>query len=177
MAAAAGDAAREVWEVPGSAVRGLVASRASAARRAPSSNLKTDPEHCGSCTNACDTGIDCMDGVCVTAPCVGITCSTVKTLTFASGDGYRADDIGVDDRLLRKHTAYPQAVAPKTPAIISWEFVSPRKLEVNGVQVLSNEANGSALGMPLRAGGYCIHVSAGDHDYAGLKLPVPSTLP
>jgi hypothetical protein len=139
-------------------------------------DFQTDPEHCGSCNNVCDTGVECIAGVCVTAPCVGISCGSVKAMTFDSS-GYRADNIGVAD-VCYENTAYPQAVLPKKPGIVSWEFIIGRKLEVNGVQVPVNNGDpGFWLTMPLRAGGYCIHATAGDHDYAGIKLPLPSNVP
>ena len=54
----------------------------------PQYNLKTDPQHCGSCTNACKTGEVCSNGACKasceapTVKCVadgGITCATTAT--------------------------------------------------------------------------------------------------
>jgi hypothetical protein len=54
--------------------------------------------------------------------------------------------------------------------IVCWEFQAGRSLRVNGVLHPCRLDNGSPLGEP-RAGGYCIQVSGGGANFAGLLLP------
>jgi len=134
-------------------------------------NLSTDPQHCGTCSTVCGAGIDCEGGKCISSPCVGI-CDTWTTLPTAS-DGFRKDDIGNMD-VCFENIGYDTAVIPpKRPSIICWNFAAGRTLQVNDVTLACVTEPGTELTMPLRGGGYCIHASAGENAFAGLKLPIP----
>ena len=146
----------------------------------PDADLSIDPMNCGRCGHACGDGIVCENSVCVTSPCAGLTCASAPLpMPMDDGERYKANNIGKED-VCYEVTGYAAAIAPKKPSIISWNFTTAppvRKLEVNGVSVMINIADpGYGLTMPERAGGYCIHATAGDFDYAGVKLPYPGQL-
>jgi hypothetical protein len=130
-------------------------------------DLGSDPSHCGMCGTMCEASEVCIDGSCTGSPCDGL-CATWLTVPVA-GDGYRMDDIGTAEQCFEV-TGYAPTMA--SPALICWNFVDPRTIEINGVPA----ACMTEPGVPLpeeRVGGYCVKVSAGDHWYAGFKFPLP----
>jgi hypothetical protein len=54
--------------------------------------------------------------------------------------------------------------------VVCWEFQGGRSLRVNGTSHPCLTDDGSLLGPP-RAGGYCIQVTAGGSNFAGVLLP------
>jgi len=137
--------------------------------------LMTDEMHCGNCTTVCTTGEECLGGVCVSSPCEGL-CDAWTTMPLQS-DGYRVDSIQYADVCFERIGYAQEIVAPNVPAIICWEFKNGRTLEVNGVPYPCKSGDGAELTVAERAGGYCLHASAGDAGFAGLKLPIPSRPP
>lgn len=138
----------------------------------PGVDLETDPAHCGSCTHACLPKADCIGGMCINSPCQGL-CTPAVEVPLTGGDGYRVDDIG---SAATCHQVAAYDPAPNLPSIIAWNFDTGRTLKVNGVAVVVMTEPGAPLDMPTRAGGYCIQASAGNFDWAGYKLPLPSPL-
>jgi hypothetical protein len=130
-------------------------------------DVGSDPLHCGMCGTVCEDTEVCIEGDCVGSPCDGL-CETWLTVPVA-GDGYRMDDIGTGEQCFEVIGYAPTVAAP---ALICWNFVSPRLLEINGVQTECLVEPGAPLPSE-RAGGYCVKVSAGDHWYAGFKFPLP----
>jgi len=139
----------------------------------PDANLMTDAAHCGSCDNACDEGVACEGGLCITAPCVGL-CANATTIPLQSGDGYREDKIPSTNACFET-TMYAVA-EPFLPSLICWNFTD-RTLLVNGVTTPCTKEPGAAL-PPLRAGGYCVRATlskSGDTS-DGFKFPTPGQL-
>lgn len=83
-------------------------------------------------------------------------------------DGFRVDPLGSGARCLEVKGYTPTETDRR---IVCWEFLGGRTLRVNGTSTPCLRDDGSPLGEP-RAGGYCIQVSAGGQNYAGVLLPV-----
>jgi hypothetical protein len=139
----------------------------------PDADLMTDAAHCGSCDNACDEGVVCEAGVCITAPCVGL-CAAATTIPFKSGDGYREDSIPSTNTCFE--TTMYSVTEPFLPSLICWNFTD-RMLLVNGVTTACTREPGAPL-PPLRAGGYCVRatLSRSGDTTDGFKFPVPGQL-
>jgi hypothetical protein len=130
-------------------------------------DLGSDPLNCGSCGNECVGAEECLDGTCADAPCDGL-CET-STPVPLSGDGFRFDNIGTVERCFEV-VGYVRDGSE--PTVICWNFQAPRTLEVNGQAIECVTEPGAGVGDP-RAGGYCLKVGAGNHDFAGFKFPLP----
>jgi hypothetical protein len=150
---------------PGGAGEGGAASESACT----GSDLMTDEAHCGDCETVCEAGIRCIGGLCVSSPCAGL-CDTWTTVPHTA-DGYRIESLSTAERCF-ENVGYAEEV--EVPRILCWEFASGRTLDINGVSVPCQGEPGAELTMPTRAGGYCIHVGAGDFEFAGFRLPVPS---
>jgi hypothetical protein len=85
-----------------------------------------------------------------------------------AGDGFRMDNIGTVEQCFEV-VGYERPSDPA--ALICWNFVPGRTLEVNGTTVACLP-EGVTLGAE-RAGGYCLKAGSGDHPYAGFKFPLP----
>ncbi|HTQ06127.1 MAG TPA: hypothetical protein VMI54_19830 [Polyangiaceae bacterium] len=141
-------------------------------------DLMTDPMHCGSCDKACASGVDCEDGLCITTPCVGL-CTMPDAITKKS-DGYREDNISADEACFE--TTMYDVTPPALPSFICWN-IKDRTVQVNGV-TLANGTTVQCQGDPgaavpaLRAGGYCVHVTASKSGDTtdGFKFPSPGEL-
>jgi hypothetical protein len=156
----------------GGASAGISGGGSSGGGGCAGADLTTDEEHCGSCSNVCLPDAQCIAGVCINTPCEGL-CAPAVEMPLVPNDGYREDDIG---SAATCHQVSAYNPAPNLPSIIAWNFVDTRTLKVNGVAVAHEVEPGAPLGMPRRAGGYCIQAGAGDYDWAGYKLPLPSPL-
>jgi hypothetical protein len=129
--------------------------------------LVSDPMHCGACGTTCGAAEFCIEGSCVVSPCDGL-CATFVTVPLV-GDGYRMDDIGTAEGCFEV-VGYERTSA--APALVCWNFLAPRALEINASPAACMTEPG--VGLPeQRAGGYCVIVGAGDHPYAGFKFPLP----
>ncbi len=139
----------------------------------PDADLTTDAAHCGSCDTACDEGVACERGVCITAPCVGL-CAAATTIPLKSGDGYREDSIPSTNACFE--TTMYSVTEPFLPSLICWNFTD-RTLLVNGVTTVCTKEPGAPL-PPLRAGGYCVRATVSKSGDAsdGFKFPVPGQL-
>ena len=82
-------------------------------------------------------------------------------------DGFRVEPLGTGAHCFEVEGYMPTET---TPRIVCWEFQGGRSLRVNGQSVACVQNDGVALSEP-RAGGYCIQVSAGDAEFAGILLP------
>jgi hypothetical protein len=130
-------------------------------------DLKTDPNHCGSCGNTCAPSLFCADSgtSCIRSPCDGL-CSNPEVIE-PGPEGYRIEPLGTEARCLE---LWAYAVSAAEPRIICWEFEEGRSLRVNGSELECASHPGAPVGGP-RALGYCIEVSAGEPEFAGLLLP------
>ncbi len=143
----------------------------------PGADPSTDPSNCGSCGHACGDGVVCEGGLCITSPCVGLTCANPPMpMPSADGERYKVLAMGTGD-LCYEVLHYAEDVAPQKPSVVTWNFGSPRSLQVNGVDVPLVTDPGASLAMiPERGGGYCVHATAGNYSDAGIKLPLPGEL-
>jgi hypothetical protein len=103
-------------------------------------------------------------GIVTGRPCDDL-CSAPEIVSLGE-DGFRVEPLGTRARCLEV-TGY-RPLGP--PRVVCWEFVGSRVLRVNGSNTPCLANGGVPLGEE-RNGGYCIWVSAGDHDYAGVLLP------
>jgi hypothetical protein len=122
--------------------------------------------HCGACGTVCGATEYCIEGACIASPCDGL-CPMFVTVPLA-GDGFRMDNIGTVEQCFEV-VGYERPSDPA--ALICWNFVPGRTLEVNGTTVACLP-EGVTLGAE-RAGGYCLKAGSGDHPYAGFKFPLP----
>jgi hypothetical protein len=130
-------------------------------------NLSTSDDNCGSCGNVCPASEDCWGGACFNGPCDDL-CQN-PTVLNATGEGFRADDIGTNSRCWEVRGYLP---AETEPRIVCWEFAGGRQLRVDGVAVPCTTGYGQVLETERGAeGGHCIQVTAGDHEFAGFILP------
>lgn len=129
-------------------------------------DLSTDHEHCGSCENACEINEECLEGSCTSSPCDGI-CTTFTSVTLSPGMGYKRDNIGTGE-VCAEVTGYD--VSPEPPSLVCWNFDNPKVLELNGVVIDCNGV-GQEFDVPLRVGGYCVHVAPGTNQFRGFEFP------
>jgi hypothetical protein len=128
----------------------------------------TNEMHCGSCTNACLTGEECLGGICVTTPCEGL-CAPATAVSVFGSEGYKVESFGTTaERCYEVQSYVPTEGAP---SIVCWNFTSTKILTVNGVATICDDGAGVELTMATRAGGYCVQASMGDHPFAGFVLP------
>jgi hypothetical protein len=130
--------------------------------------LMTDEMHCGNCTTVCPMGEECLGGVCVSSPCEGL-CPSWTVLSLVESDGFRKDNVGFEAACFEVTGYNP---TPNPPRAICWEFINGRTFKVNDQSISCPVADpGMTLTTEERAGGYCLQVGAGEHDYAGVRLP------
>ena len=139
-------------------------------------NLDQDAMHCGSCTNACDDGVKCEGGQCITAPCVGI-CEPSTIVPLTPSSGYQVMSVPKTAACYEVPSYTPTS---GRPGIVCWNFAN-RLLSVNESTVPCTNGNGTALAMGERAGGYCVKVgpaTQGDTcGCGGFVLPLSSSAP
>ena len=82
-------------------------------------------------------------------------------------DGLRAEPLGNEARCFEVRNYAP---VETTARLVCWEFAGGRTLSVNGQSAPCLTGDGFALTEP-RGDGYCIEVSAGENEFAGLLLP------
>jgi len=129
-------------------------------------DFKTDHDHCGSCEIACETAAECLDGVCRSSPCDGV-CETFTTIHLMPTKGYKTTaNLGTGESCTEVIGYEP--VNP--PSFVCWNVTSPRTVELNGV-VQTCDVGGREFDVPLRVGGYCVHVTAGQKPEAGFEFP------
>ena len=129
-------------------------------------DLQTDEEHCGSCEIACESNEECLEGHCASSPCDGI-CTTFSSVTLSPGMGYKRDNIGTGE-VCAEVTGYD--VSPEPPSLVCWNFNGPTSLELNGT-VINCTGVGQEFDVPLRLGGYCVHVAPGQSQFRGFEFP------
>jgi len=129
-------------------------------------DLTTDPEHCGSCENACESNEECLDGYCAASPCDGL-CTITSTVTLAPGQGYKRDNIGGGE-VCAEVIGY-DPVNP--PSIVCWNFTTPTTLELNETTINCQISTGQEFDVPPRMGGYCVHVLPGTQTFRGFEFP------
>jgi hypothetical protein len=120
----------------------------------------------GSC--ACKQGETDVDGTCKSSPCDGLCAKPDTTLT-ASNDstGYRFDQLGSAERCIAIEGYIPSLTYQR---IVCWNLDSTRTLRVDGQVVTCSTGDGVRLKQQT-AGWYCVQVSAGTDNSAGLLLP------
>jgi hypothetical protein len=129
-------------------------------------DFTTDRKNCGSCGHECDPDADCLAGYCASSPCDGV-CATFKSVTLKPSTDYREDNIGTGEVCTE---IFGYAPASKKPSLVCWNFNMPRTLAVNGTNIQCN-GTGHQFNVPLRMGGLCVRVTAGQQDVAGFQLP------
>jgi hypothetical protein len=129
-------------------------------------NFKTDHDHCGSCEMACETAQECLAGICRSSPCDGV-CATFTTIEMTPQQNYKTGNLGTAESCTEV-IGYDPSPHPET--FVCWNVDPPRTVELNGV-VLPCNVGGRAFDVPLRVGGYCVHVSAGQKNEAGFEFP------
>jgi hypothetical protein len=127
--------------------------------------LDEDPQNCGSCGSACPANQFCSDGACLRSPC-DLICDNPESAVVAE-DGIRMEPLGLGAHCFEVGAYNPSATDSR---IVCWGFNNGRTLRVNGASYPCLTDRGSPLGEP-RAGGYCIQVTAGGANFAGLLLP------
>ncbi|HEX5099267.1 MAG TPA: hypothetical protein VFV94_07190 [Polyangiaceae bacterium] len=162
----AGTSGGGVGGTGGSSGRGGTAGGGMAGTAGCSFDLTSNPMHCGSCTNACPSGNDCIDSECVASPCDKLGCGSIQ-MAANSGGGMRKDSVGTTNDVCVEVQSY----TPNTgyaPAINCWNTDS-RTAKVNEVTVTCG--SDQPLTMPRRKGGYCVHFGPGQKPEAGFVLP------
>jgi len=129
-------------------------------------DLTSNPEHCGSCTNACPPNDDCIDSKCVSSPCDELGCGSIQMATN-NGDGPRKDSVGTTNDVCVEVLNYTPDPGYQ-PAINCWN-VTTRTIEVNEVAITCG--GDKPLTMPKRKDGYCFHAFPGDTNNAGFLMP------
>jgi hypothetical protein len=130
-------------------------------------NTSTNDENCGACGNVCAGSEDCWNAECLEGPCDGL-CNN-PTVISGTGEGFRADDIGTGAGCWEIEGYLPSETEPR---IVCWEFAGGRQLRVNGSTVPCTTGYGQSLASDRGgAGGYCVQINAGDHEFAGFILP------
>jgi hypothetical protein len=125
----------------------------------------TDEAHCGGCGKMCGDEQDCFGGQCVQTPC-DLLCNNPEQATLAE-DGYRMEPLGLGGHCYEVYDYEPTETERR---VVCWEFSGNRQLRVTGTPTACLVDDGVALGEP-RAGGYCIQVSPGGANFAGVLLP------
>lgn len=134
----------------------------------PGVSLADDPAHCGSCTNECAAGDECIDGVCVSSPCDGL-CSTWLLPDSVDNGGPRNDHLPITDVCVEVASYEPDP--NYLPAFNCWN-AQGRVVDVNGDVQNCNKMS-HLLEAPKRKGGYCVRVSATNTDNGtGFIMPV-----
>ncbi len=142
----------------------------------------SDPNNCGSCSNVCSGGKpycgSCTQGkngcpaagaaaMCVGLPCEGICAPDRQVTGPTRADGYRFEPVGNSG-----HCYEILNYAPTTQArVVCWEFGSGQSLRLNGAAFPCVLEPGQPV-TAKRANGYCLEVTPGGNDYAGLLLPI-----
>jgi hypothetical protein len=147
-------------------------------------NLES-PTSCGRCGNTCFGEEVCFEGECQvpgaggaggeggasaleTSPCTGLCDDWTRVLAIS--EGYKVEQFFTTAEVCYEVEGYfDEVVSPNEPTIVCWNFAVGRSLEVNGEPVTCS-IGGVAMPAP-RVGGYCVHASAGDYEYAGFLLP------
>jgi len=124
-----------------------------------------DPDNCDGCRNHCASGV-CVDSVCEPSPCEGI-CSPTELVNLEPGQGYKRDNLGSGEVCVQIVGYDP---SPSPPRLVCWNLVPPRTLVLNEVTVACDGIE-QELDIALRAGGYCVHVSPGETQFAGFEFP------
>jgi hypothetical protein len=130
-------------------------------------DLTSNPQHCGSCTNACPFGNECIDSVCVSSPCDELGCGSIQQAVNQNG-GMRLDGVGTTADVCVEVPSYTPT-AGHLPAINCWN-ASGRTTEVNEVEYECDQGDQS-MPMPKRKGGYCVHFRTGESASAGFVMP------
>lgn len=120
-------------------------------------SLTANSTHCGACNQSCEAGQLCEDGECIDRPCTGL-CSDPLVITALP---YNEGDLGTG-AICHETTAGPSM-------LVCGNMVS-RVLTVNGTTVSCGGGTQLLSGIPLRAGGHCIQVTAGSPDFAYYQL-------
>jgi hypothetical protein len=114
-------------------------------------NTDTNTTHCGTCGNACATGVGCTGGQCDT-PCTGIC---APTSVVALSGSYAHKITGAEYCVETTSSIYNGGCGG---------FVDTRPLDINGTTIATNTNPwiSSTSTLPAeRNGGYCFHVAAG----------------
>lgn len=130
-------------------------------------DFKTDHDNCGGCEIACETEQECLGGVCRSSPCDGV-CATFNTINLTPGDGYKTlVNLGTAESCTEVIGYDP---SPKPTTFVCWNIDAPRTIALNGEAQTCN-VGGREFEVPLRVGGYCVHLTAGQKPEAGFEFP------
>jgi len=129
-------------------------------------DLTSNPQHCGSCTNACAVGDECIDSKCVSSPCDELGCGSIQMADYPP-EGPRKNSVSTTNDVCVEVPTYAPGPG-KLPAINCWN-TNGRKVEVNQVVVTCN--GDQLMPMPKRKGGYCFHAFSGGAVDTGFVMP------